>query len=162
MGNTASSGGRGTQEDSVDFGCLTPQGVYSGPRDWNHAIVTQLICERKLAPFYRPLEDYEDNWDDDQILAARKELPESESGHSESSTTSRHESTHSNGSKQSHGKRPAIAKDGIRCPDAAIYRGAVECPICFLVRYHLLYKSGVADNQVCTVLPAQHQSFQML
>jgi hypothetical protein len=136
MGNSASSGGRNHHEEMVDFGCLTPQGVYTGPKDWNHAIVTQLICERRLAPFYRPLEDYEDTWDDEQILAARKDLPESENGHSETSSTLRHESSHSNGSKPVHGKRPNIAKDGIRCPEAAVYRGAVECPICFLVCYH--------------------------
>jgi hypothetical protein len=162
MGNSASSGGRGHQEETVDFGRLTPQGVYSGPRDWNHAIVTQLICERKLAPFYRPLEDYEDDWDDEQILAARKDLPESENGHSESSSTPRHDSSHSNGSKQSHGKRLPVAKDGIRCPEAAIYRGAVECPICFLVRYCFVCILDAAESAAGTVLPTQHQSFKML
>jgi hypothetical protein len=162
MGTSASSGGRGHQEETVDFGRLTPQGVYSGPRDWNHAIVTQLICERKLAPFYRPLEDYEDDWDDEQILAARKDLPESENGHSESSSTPRHDSSHSNGSKQSHGKRLPVAKDGIRCPEAAIYRGAVECPICFLVRYCFVCILDAAESAAGTVLPTQHQSFKML
>lgn len=135
MGNSASSSSRGHQDDTVDFGRLTPQGVYTGPKDWNNAIVTQLIIERRLAPFYRPLEEYEETWDDDQILAAMKSPPEAESGHSESSSV-RHEPSHANGSKGSHGKRPALAKEVVRCPEAAIYRGAVECPICFLVRYH--------------------------
>lgn len=156
MGNSASSGGRAHQEETVDFGRLTPQGVYTGPKDWNHAIVTQLICERKLAPFYRPLDDYEDTWDDDQILAARKDLPEPDNGHPESSCNSRHEPSHSNGSKQSHGKRPNVAKDAIRCPEATIYRGAVECPICFLVCYHYFSHLDVADNVLVVVLPAQY------
>lgn len=131
MGNSTSSHGRGHNDDTVDFGYLTPQGIYTGPKDWNHAIVTQLICERKLAPFYRPLEDYQDTWDDDQILAARKDPSETEGGHSELS--------HNNGSKHPHVKRPPIVKEGTRCPEAAIYRGAVECPICFLVRYRLAH-----------------------
>ena len=58
MGNSSSSG-RGHHDDTVDFGYLTPQGIYTGPRDWNQSIVTQHIIDRKLAPFYRPLEDYE-------------------------------------------------------------------------------------------------------
>ena len=58
MGNSSSSG-RGHHEETVDFGFLTPQGIYTGPRDWNQAIVSQLIVDRKLAPFYRPLEDYD-------------------------------------------------------------------------------------------------------
>ena len=78
MGNSASSG-RGHHDETVDFGFLTPQGIYTGPRDWNQAVVSQLIVERKLAPFYRPLEDYEDGWDDEKILAHRKE-PAAEDG----------------------------------------------------------------------------------
>jgi hypothetical protein len=133
MGNSASSSSRGHHDESVDFGHLTPQGVYTGPRDWNQAIVSQLICARRLAPFYRPLEEYEDSWDDDQILAARKELPMLDSDASE--TITRIETTSSSilSSKSSH-KRPGSLKEPSR-PEAAIYRGAVECPICFLVRH---------------------------
>lgn len=131
MGNSVSSSGKGHHEETVDFGRLVPQGVYTGPRDWNHAIVTQLICERKLAPFYRPLEDYEDNWTDEQILAARKEVPEIEAVQPDHESS---HSSHSGGSKHAHSKRPPATKEDARCPEAAIYRGAVECPICFLVR----------------------------
>lgn len=131
MGNSASSSsGRGHHDDSVDYGHLSPQGVYTGPRDWNQAIVSQLICARRLAPFYRPLEEYEDSWDDDQILAARKELSDSEA----SESITRIEATASaSASKSTHGKRPAMPRDPGK-PEATVYRGAVECPICFLVR----------------------------
>ena len=127
MGNSASSG-RGHHEETVDFGYLTPQGIYTGPRDWNQAIVSQLIIDRKLAPFYRPLEDYDESWDDEQILAARKEPPEVDGGE-----PSRAESV-SSSSTRGHAKRPSAVKEPGRNPEAAIYRGAVECPICFLVR----------------------------
>ena len=124
MGNSSSSSGR-HHDETVDYGSLVPQGVYTGPRDWNQSVVTQLIVQRKLAPFYRPLEEYEESWDDDQILAARKELPESsEHGHDAP--------TRPEAGRSSHGKRPSSGKE-FR-PEAAVYRGATECPICFLVR----------------------------
>jgi hypothetical protein len=132
MGNSASSSGRGHHEETVDCGHLTPQGIYTGPRDYNQQIVTQLICERKLAPFYRPLEEYDDTWDDDQILAARKELPESDSNHPESSAITRTDSN--NTTTHKHGKKPGVIKETTRSAEAGLYRGAVECPICFLVR----------------------------
>ena len=123
MGNSSSSG-RGHHDETVDYGALVPQGVYTGPKDWNQPIVSQLIVARKLAPFYRPLEDYEESWDEDQILAARKELPDPDNADSvtriEAAATS-HRS-----------KRPPSVKEPSRA-DALVYRGAVECPICFLV-----------------------------
>ena len=158
MGNSASSG-RGHHEETVDFGYLTPQGIYTGPRDWNQTIVTQLIIDRKLAPFYRPLEDYDESWDDDQILAARKEPPEPEGGES-----SRADSV-SSVSAKGHAKRPSAAKEPVRHPEAAIYRGAVECPICFLVRLDVsMFMCFALFMQVHgrVVLSTQHQPFTML
>ena len=137
MGNSTSSSGR-HQDETVDGGQLTPQGVYTGPRDWNQAVVSQLICARKLAPFYRPLEEYDDSWDDDQILAARKELPMT--GPESHETVARTEVPSPNPStKSSHSKRSGSLKEPSK-PEATMYRGAVECPICFLVCHpHIHY-----------------------
>ena len=138
MGNSASSAGRTQQEETVDYGFLQPQGVYTGPRDWNQSIVTQLILDRRLAPFYRPLEEYDESWDDEQILAARKELSEHDvatsdsSGRIDSSNVSR-SSSFGNAARRS----PTVREFG-RIPEAVVYRGAVECPICFLVRTRLI------------------------
>ncbi|EJF65679.1 hypothetical protein DICSQDRAFT_123867 [Dichomitus squalens LYAD-421 SS1] len=143
MGNSASSG-RGHHEETVDFGYLTPQGIYTGPRDWNQAIVTQLIVERRLAPFYRPLEDYEESWDDEQILAARKEPPEVDGGE-----PSRAESA-SSSLTRGHAKRPSAVKEPGRNPEAAIYRGAIECPICFLYYPPNINRSRCCDQAICT------------
>lgn len=129
MGNSASSG-RGHHDDSVDFGALTPQGIYTGPRDWNQQVVAQAIADRRLAPFYRPLEDYEEDWDDEQILAARKEPSEPVDA---DGASVRAESTHSSSSKH-HKRATSSGKDANRLNEAALYRGAAECPICFLVR----------------------------
>ena len=138
MGNTSSSG-RSHQEETVDFGYLAPQGVYTGARDWNHSIVTQLIVDRKLAPFYRPLEDYEESWDDEQILAHMKEPQSQEGGEGEGNGTRADAASIVSSSSRTHHKRPsASAKDSSReqskHPELGIYRGATDCPICFLVR----------------------------
>ncbi|KZT54573.1 hypothetical protein CALCODRAFT_485423 [Calocera cornea HHB12733] len=74
MGNSASSH-RERTENHIDFGGIRPFGTYTGPQDWNHEIVAQLIKDRKLAPFYWPLEDYDDDFTDEQIMAARKAPP---------------------------------------------------------------------------------------
>ncbi|KAI0315515.1 hypothetical protein OF83DRAFT_348274 [Amylostereum chailletii] len=143
MGNSASSSSRGPQDETVDYGYLTPQGVYTGPRDWNESVVGQAIVDRKLAPFYRPLEDYEESWDDEKILASRKELPTPES---ESPTRD----TASIVPRHSHHKRPSVVKEPTRNPEAAIYDGAVECPICFLYYPPNINRSRCCDQAICT------------
>jgi hypothetical protein len=130
MGNSSSSK---TQDETVDFGFLTPHGVYTGPRDWNQQIVGQLVVERRLAPFYRPLEDYSDDWDDEQILAARR-FPEGEQHHDNAGSDHRASSGGRDtppslkSTKSRLGKEPVV-----RLTEASLYRGAVECPICFMV-----------------------------
>lgn len=130
MGNTGSSSGRPHNDDTVDYGYLAPQGVYTGAKDWNHTIVTQLIIDRKLAPFYRPLEEYSEDWDDEQILAARRDPPDSDAGRTDSAPRA---DSRDNARPASLTKRPNNLKEPSRIPEAALYRGAVECPICFLV-----------------------------
>ncbi|KAI9457810.1 hypothetical protein BJY52DRAFT_456567 [Lactarius psammicola] len=146
MGNSASSSGRVHHEDTVDFGHLTPQGVYSGTRDWKEDVVTQLIIDRKLAPFYRPLEEYDPSWDDEQILAARKEPPlpaEHESTGSRSDATSPTV-------KSTHHKRPSVTKELPRNAEAAIYKDAAECPICFLYYPPHINRSRCCDQAICS------------
>ena len=134
MGNSSSSA-RTHHDDSVDFGSLVPQGVYTGPQDWNQAVVAQLIVQRRLAPFYRPLEEYDESWDDEQILASRKEPPENPetTSHGETASVSLPSKPDVGSSFRSHGKRPSTQKE-VKFSEAAVYRGALECPICFLVR----------------------------
>ncbi len=156
MGNTSSSGGRGHHDETVDYGHLVPQGVYTGPRDWNHAIVSQLVVARRIAPFYRPLEDYEESWDDDQILAARKELPNNQENPEQ---PPRSESIHSISSKSTHSKRSIPSREQPR-PEAAVYRGAIECPICFLVSiFTHLSPSSILITSYIAVLSSQYQLF---
>ncbi|KIJ69347.1 hypothetical protein HYDPIDRAFT_24190 [Hydnomerulius pinastri MD-312] len=148
MGNTGSSSARGHHDETVDYGHLSPQGVYTGPQDWNHAIVTQSIVDRKLAPFYRPLEDYNDDWDDEQILAARRVLPDSDSGHSDPPAT--RVDSRDSAKPANPPKRSANLKEPSRCPEASLYRGAVECPICFLYYPSNINHSRCCDQAICT------------
>lgn len=165
MGNSTSSG-RGHQEETVDFGYLTPQGVYTGPRDWNQAIVAQLICDRRLAPFYRPLEDYEESWDDEQILAHRKDLPQDPDSPAEASSSRGDTGSISSGRSHKRGHASTNSKETIRYPEAAIYRGAVECPICFLVRplspCPPPHGAEPCRATALLVLPAEHQPLTVL
>jgi hypothetical protein len=119
MGNTSSSTTK-TAEARVEYGYITPHGIYTGPHDWNQHIVGQLILERRLAPFYRPLEEYDESWDEETILSNRRG-PEMEP---ETATHDSHK--HS----RSHPRQP---KEGQRLSEAQVYRGAIECPICFMV-----------------------------
>ena len=149
MGNSASSSGRAHHEDTVDFGHLTPQGVYSGARDWKEDVVTQLIIDRKLAPFYRPLEDYDPSWNEEQILAARKEPPLPV----EEPTGARSDAT-SPAAKSTHHKRLSVSKELPRSAEAAIYREAAECPICFLVcSFATRTISNLSNPLYSTILP---------
>ena len=136
MGNSSSSK---TQDETVDFGFLTPHGVYTGPRDWNQQITGQLIVERRLAPFYRPLEDYSDDWDDEQILAARR-FPEGEQHHDNAGNDHRATSGGRDPPDTPHSLKPTKSRLGkepvVRLTEASLYRSAVECPICFMVRIH--------------------------
>ncbi|KAL4067673.1 hypothetical protein J3A83DRAFT_4097589 [Scleroderma citrinum] len=147
MGNTGSSSGRPHSDDTVDYGHLTPQGVYTGPRDWNHAIVTQLIIDRKLAPFYRPLEEYNDDWDDAQIWAARRDPPDSDTTHSDPSVCP---DSRDGAKPLNSAKRSPNPKDPSRFPEAALYRDAVECPICFLYYPPNINHSRCCDQAICT------------
>ncbi|KZT74161.1 hypothetical protein DAEQUDRAFT_754109 [Daedalea quercina L-15889] len=149
MGNSTSSG-RGHHEETVDFGYLTPQGVYTGPRDWNQPIVAQLIGERRLAPFYRPLEDYDESWDDEQILAHRKEPPQDSDAPAEASSSRADTGSISSSRSHKRGHASINSKEVIRHPEAAIYRGAVECPICFLYYPPNINHSRCCDQAICT------------
>jgi hypothetical protein len=153
MGNSSSSS-RGQLEDTVDYGYLSPQGVYTAAKDYNQAVVSQLICARKLAPFYRPLEEYNSTWDDEQILAARKEFPDPDS------TLEHPTARPDTPNKITQSKRSSLTKDPPK-PEASVYRGAVECPICFLVRGHRPFHANILTSS-SSVLPSQHQLLAVL
>jgi hypothetical protein len=56
----------------IDGGTLEPQSwtYASSIADYNRATVHKLIIDRRLAPFYPGLQDFEDDWDPDQVIQA--------------------------------------------------------------------------------------------
>ena len=58
---------------TFDGGSLSPHGIYPGRPDYNPTHVLKYIRERRLAPFYKGLDDYEDGWTDYQLSYFVKE-----------------------------------------------------------------------------------------
>lgn len=63
------------REEHVDGGFLVTQGVYTGLEDFNKPIVRQLMIERRIAPFWRGLNDHSDSWTEYQLVAAARGRP---------------------------------------------------------------------------------------
>ncbi|KAG9192865.1 hypothetical protein G6011_11599 [Alternaria panax] len=59
---------RSLKEEGVDGGYLVTLGVYTGPEDFSKPTVRQLQIERRLAPFWRGLDDHEDTWTEHQLV----------------------------------------------------------------------------------------------
>ncbi|KZL74451.1 c2h2 zinc finger protein [Colletotrichum incanum] len=66
---------RSMKEEHVDGGYLVTLGTYTGPEDFSKPVVRQLQIERRLAPFWRGLNDYSDNWTEYQLICAGRGLP---------------------------------------------------------------------------------------
>ncbi|KAF1828786.1 C2H2 zinc finger protein [Decorospora gaudefroyi] len=66
---------RSLREEGVDGGYLVTLGVYTGPEDYSKPAVRQLQIERRLAPFWKGLDDHEDTWTEHQLVAVVNGLP---------------------------------------------------------------------------------------
>ncbi|CAJ2504628.1 Uu.00g120220.m01.CDS01 [Anthostomella pinea] len=65
---------RSMREEHVDGGYLVTMGVYTASEDFNKPIVRQLQIDRKIAPFWRGLDDFNERWAEHQIIAAARGL----------------------------------------------------------------------------------------
>ncbi|CAG8643579.1 1438_t:CDS:2, partial [Racocetra fulgida] len=70
--------GKDKGEETVDGGQLVPNGVYKVPQDWDYRSVRKFIIERKLAPFYKGLSDYDESWD--EVTLTTHNLPKAGEG----------------------------------------------------------------------------------
>ncbi|RDW71758.1 hypothetical protein BP5796_07792 [Coleophoma crateriformis] len=66
---------RSIKEEHVDGGFLVTMGVYTGTEDFSKPTVRQLMIERRIAPFWRGLNDFSENWTEHQLVAAGRGLP---------------------------------------------------------------------------------------
>lgn len=102
--------------------------------DYSKTVVTQLILDQQLAPFYRGLDDFEEDWTEREIRTALDETREKDFAEDvQNSFTQRLKEARSGGKRTDWAAAPAEDRaERIRREDKA-YLGAVECPICFLV-----------------------------
>ncbi|KAG0245026.1 SNF1-interacting protein, partial [Mortierella polycephala] len=142
MGNTSTK----EKTDSVDGGALLPHGIYTGPQDYDFRIVQRLILQRKLAPFYKGLEDWDDSEDaqeekkNQQRIATNSNSNSSNSNnksssHSRTHSQSNHNSARGGNSSNSNYNNYSNADRHLTDSEREkkrLYQGAIECPICFL------------------------------
>ncbi|KAL3230048.1 Protein SIP5 [Nakaseomyces bracarensis] len=63
-------------DETVDGGYLAPHGCYSLEKvDYDVDIVRKLIIDRKLAPFYIPLQDFDESWTKEEVTKIVDGLP---------------------------------------------------------------------------------------
>ncbi|KAI7874805.1 hypothetical protein K492DRAFT_174109 [Lichtheimia hyalospora FSU 10163] len=128
-----------TIEECVDYGTTLPNGIYSATQqDFNLRIVRNLIVERKLAPFYKGLSDLPEQSSEPISIPSP---PPTTSTTSTSKVRSRSAST----SYGNHGT--TIQEQDIK---KALYKDAVECPICFLYYPANINHARCCDQPVCT------------
>lgn len=188
---------------TFDGGSLSPHGIYPGKPDYNPTHVLKHIRERRLAPFYKGLDDYEDEWTDYQLafyVKERKIPPNPEPSSPVSPSSSNHQTPSNSSSPTLHlppsvddqgnslapnsprtrgmsfvepvqqvldspntgaslisrdkrGARPRAQTTGSssliptrgKPLEAVVYRGAIECPVCFLVSFPILFLEPYAD-----------------
>ncbi|KAM9931102.1 hypothetical protein OXX59_000078 [Metschnikowia pulcherrima] len=62
-------------QENVDGGYLAPFGTYKSNLDFDTQIVRDLIQQRRLAPFYTPLQDFDPGWSEDEIVKLVRQNP---------------------------------------------------------------------------------------
>ncbi|KAH9883465.1 hypothetical protein F4778DRAFT_801924 [Xylariomycetidae sp. FL2044] len=65
---------RSMKEEHVDGGYVVTTGIYNASEDFSKPVVRQLQIERRIAPFWRGLDDFNDSWAEHQIIAAARGL----------------------------------------------------------------------------------------
>jgi len=107
--------------------------------------VTRLVLEAKLAPFYRGLEDWEEEYTEDDVLRILSDVRENdltegvensvvEAMKAERETPRGMGSVAKKiGAGRGKGLRKEEEKEERERRERRAYLGAVECPICFLV-----------------------------
>ncbi|WWC90116.1 uncharacterized protein L201_005049 [Kwoniella dendrophila CBS 6074] len=151
-------------------GHLSPQNPHclSHPQahDYSKSTVTKLILQSKLAPFYRGLEDFEEDWTEDEIQKQLNEIREQdlEDGIENSFTERIKDELNENNkstigsmtkkigimnNKQKLQKKEDEKEERVNRERKA-YRNAVECPICFLNYPPNINTSRCCQQPVCT------------
>ncbi|BEI83530.1 hypothetical protein CcaverHIS002_0401340 [Cutaneotrichosporon cavernicola] len=135
-------------------GHLSPQNPHAlglpQAHDYSKTIVTALILDQRLAPFYRGLDDYEEDWSEAQVAHELEETREKDFAEQvENSSTAQlreERETIARGRRLSHEAERAERQ---RREEKA-YLGAIECPICFLYYPPNINTSRCCQQPLCT------------
>lgn len=147
-------------------GHLSPQNPHclSHPQahDYSKSAVTRLILDGKLAPFYRGLEDFEEDWTEEDIGRILTEMREKDYAEGvANSCTERLKEEREGGSslgnmtkKMGIHKNKELRREGEKEErerrERRAYLSAVECPICFLNYPPNINTSRCCQQPVCT------------
>ncbi|CAG8457243.1 5857_t:CDS:2 [Paraglomus occultum] len=148
MGNTLV---KDKVEDNVDGGQLVPHGVYKTPQDWNEKIVRKLIIDRKLAPFYKGLSDYDETTE--VTLTTHNHPKNGELKKATMGSGDHNAHAAKDIKRQSTLNATGLSKGKEPLPSKSIetqYKGAVECPICFLYYPRNINYSRCCLKPICT------------
>ncbi|KAG0048217.1 SNF1-interacting protein [Gryganskiella cystojenkinii] len=157
MGNTATK----DKAEHIDGGGLLPNGIYTGPQDYDFRIVQRLILQRKLAPFYKGLEECADSEDAQQEQKEKLLRAANNAGSSSSSSSSASSSKQqrplstsvtmpSTSSMQTHSAHSNYLEAERERELRRLYQGAIECPICFLYYPRNINRTRCCDKPMCT------------
>ncbi|KAG0317795.1 SNF1-interacting protein [Dissophora globulifera] len=143
MGNTTTK----EKADHIDGGALLPHGVYSGPQDYDFRIVQRLIFQRRIAPFYKGLDDWDDSEDaqEEKERQSRTAAAASVSTNPSVAGTGHHHSPSTTSLSRAAGNLTEQERDMKR-----LYQGAIECPICFLYYPRNINRTRCCDKPMCT------------
>ena len=110
---------------TFDGGGLSPNGIYPGQPDYNPTHVITLIRERRLAPFYKGLDDYEEEWTDYQLswMVREGKLPATPDPPSPASVATSSIRPPSNSSTPSLILPPSVDEQGMLRPASPRLRG---------------------------------------
>ena len=135
-------------------------------------MVTRLIVDGKLAPFYRGIEDWEDSYEDEDIAGVLQQVREKDYAEGVGNSVTEAMKLERDGGNgmgsvakrigmhRSRLMRMEEEKEERERRERKAYVGAMECPICFLVSLLSLLSVRDADRHV--ELSAQYQHVPML
>ena len=105
--------------------------------DFNRLVVSKLILEERLAPFYRGLEDFEEDWTEEDVWERLAEVRERDFEENVANTWVARAKLEREETVTGAVKRAIVKDKGDREErerrEKKAYIGATECPICFLV-----------------------------
>ncbi|KAI9288253.1 hypothetical protein BC943DRAFT_357953 [Umbelopsis sp. AD052] len=176
---STSSGAASPQKysDLVDLGSLLPCGLYpNSPQDYDYRSIRKLIIDRRIAPFYKGLNDVPDIEEEVQqppvsngvveSLSVPVAVPQASSSTSTATTkrpvvgrprSASSSSVNSAGRPTGQSLAVDTAKERqralierMKAREKILYNDAVECPICFLYYPSNINQSRCCDQPICT------------